>query len=345
MLIEDYGGCPLSQRYYGGRAGRKVGVLIDGEPWILKFPRPGRDLVGKHVPSYTSSPVSEWISSHIYESLGIPAHVTRLGYRDGHVVCACKDFTWPDKRLVEFGMLKTTMSDEQEGFGGSPSDGAALYLADVLATIDQVPLLRDTPGVLDRFWDMFVVDALIKNPDRNNGNWGLLAAPDGSFGIAPVYDCGSSLFSKRTDSLATTRLGSQTAVDEDAFTNNRSCYLIVGEDGKAHHVKPFDYMAQSSDPLLMGAMRRVAERFDAEAIDAVIDEVPREFRGRLLLGDGMRESHKRLIRERFERGVLPLAGDGRNTAVQRQDDVLSAAGAHVRVAGGEAHPSGRSCVH
>lgn len=42
--------------------------------------------------SYTTSPVSEYIGSHVYEIIGIPVHKTMLGIKDKKVVVACKDF-------------------------------------------------------------------------------------------------------------------------------------------------------------------------------------------------------------------------------------------------------------
>lgn len=307
MFIENFDSCPLSGLFYGGRAGKKIGVLIDDEPWILKFPRPGRELVGNHVPSYTSSPVSEWLGSHIYASLGIPAHETMLGWRDGHIVCACKDFTWPDKTLIEFSKLKTTMDDDQPGFASPPSDGSSLYLSDVLSTISQVPWLRDDPAVLERFWRMFVVDALIKNPDRNNGNWGLLRDPAGEFSLAPVYDCGSSLYAKRSASLTSLRMGNETQIEEDAISNTLSCYQVAGEDGRGHRINPFDYMARSSDPDLLDAVRWVVERLDLDAIADLIDSIPYEYKGRVLMPPRTAESHLLLMDRRLEEGLVPVA--------------------------------------
>ena len=48
---------------------------------------------------------------------------------------------------------------------------------------------------IDRFWDMFIVDALIGNFDRHGGNWGFIKK-DNQYRIAPVYDNGSSLYPK-----------------------------------------------------------------------------------------------------------------------------------------------------
>lgn len=87
--IADLRRCEPSGLFYGGRAGQKEGILIDGEPWIAKYPRTTRDLQGKNLPSYTSSPVSEYLGSHIYALLGIPTHETLLGYRGGKTRSRC----------------------------------------------------------------------------------------------------------------------------------------------------------------------------------------------------------------------------------------------------------------
>ena len=120
--IVNLDSCRESGLFYGGRAGQKVGILSDGEPWIAKYPRSTRDLVGNHLPAYTSSPVSEFLGSRIYALLGIDAHEVMLGYRRGKIVCACKDFTHPDKRLFEFKDIKNALSDDEVGdFTSVPS--------------------------------------------------------------------------------------------------------------------------------------------------------------------------------------------------------------------------------
>ena len=55
----------------------------------------------------------------------------------------------------------------------SERQGYGTELSDILQKIDEQNLVnRDS--LLERFWDMFVVDALIGNWDRHNGNWGFL---------------------------------------------------------------------------------------------------------------------------------------------------------------------------
>lgn len=304
--ILDLRKCPKSGLFYGGRAGQKEGILLDDEPWIAKYPRTTRDLKGKHLPSYTSSPVSEYIGSRVYASLGISSQVTKLGYRGGKIVCACKDFTFPNKRLFEFNEIKNSLSDEDEGFSSAPSDGESIYLNDVLAAIETSDLLNDIPGVKERFWDMFVVDAFLKNPDRNNGNWGVLMAAPMDYELAPVYDLGSSLFSKRSASVAEARLDDVEDVEQDAFGTNVSCYRLVLPNGGSEAIHPFTYMASTYNPDLDAAIKRFAAAVDFDAIDDIVDGVPEEAFGVVLMTDAVKRSHKELLRYRFEKGIVPL---------------------------------------
>ncbi len=303
--IADLRDCKESGLFYGGRAGQKEGILIDSEPWIAKYPRTTRDLHGKHLPPYTSSPVSEYLGAHIYASLGIPTHETILGYRSGKIVCACKDFTYPDKRLFEFKEIKNALSDDATGFDSAPSDGESVYLGDVLGAIETSPLLRSVSGVRERFWDMFVVDAFIKNPDRNNGNWGLLMLPNRTYELAPVYDLGSSLFSKRSPSLAAERLEDNENIEQDAFGTNVSCYRLPGDNGKGHAIHPFEYLQTTHNPDLDAAVVRFVEAINLNAINELIDSLPSEAYGHRLMPESMRESHKTLLERRLEEGFMP----------------------------------------
>ena len=41
-------------------------------------------------------------------------------------------------------------------------------------TIQEHPMLNRISGIEEHFRNMFVVDAFIGNPDRNNANWGII---------------------------------------------------------------------------------------------------------------------------------------------------------------------------
>ena len=66
------------------------------------------------------------------------------------------------------------------------------------------------------FWDMFIVDALLGNFDRHNGNWGLLIDEKlKTVEIAPVYDCGSCLYPQLSEE------GMKKVLDSDDEINQR----------------------------------------------------------------------------------------------------------------------------
>ena len=164
MTTIDFTSCPrIPVRAYNGANGKKIAVLFQGEPWILKFPpnvtaRPNEQ-------SYSNSCFSEHLGSSIYRSLGVPCQETVLGtFINGKtkIVCACKDFTRPGVRLYDFCSIKNTVIDSETG-------GTGTELSDILETIERQSFV-DPVVVLERFWQMFVVDALLGNFDRHNGN-------------------------------------------------------------------------------------------------------------------------------------------------------------------------------
>ena len=76
----------------------------------------------------------------------------------------------------------------------SERNGYGTELDDILFSIHEQPAI-DPKELEERFWDMFIVDALIGNWDRHNGNWGVLYdTVRDMVALAPVFDCGSCLY-------------------------------------------------------------------------------------------------------------------------------------------------------
>ena len=185
---------------YGGMAGAKLGITINGQNYLIKFPNNLTDDKDRFGISYSNSPSSEFLGSHIYSMLGIPTHETFLGRRGKHIVVICKDFRRPDERLQEFKEIKTTSEAGVIIDDPHISDGMGTNLNDIIKIIDNHRIFRDMREMVkERFWDMFVVDALISNFDRNNGNWGILKDSKGKRRLAPVYDNGNAFFDKWND--------------------------------------------------------------------------------------------------------------------------------------------------
>lgn len=76
-------------RLFGGSRGSKIGILCNGERYMLKFPaKPTRHAEA----SYTNSCICEYIACHIFESLGIETQKTLLGRYGDKITVACLDF-------------------------------------------------------------------------------------------------------------------------------------------------------------------------------------------------------------------------------------------------------------
>jgi len=247
---------------------------------MIKYPKTTRDYVNPQI-SYTTSPLSEYLGSKIYESLEIPVHETLLGIRNNKVVAACKDFTFVRENnitsksvsLIPFHDIKNSfMSSDLESYSGT---GSETLLNEVLATINGQNELKSIPGVLDRFWDMFVVDAFIGNSDRNNGNWGLLwNTANDTVDLAPVYDNGNAFFNKRSPAQMEKRMSDEVTMKEDAYITPRCVYKYTGLDSEGQKINPFDFIKRGEIDNCNAAVSRFVSTVDMGAIEKIINDIP-----------------------------------------------------------------------
>lgn len=267
----DFTHCPrVAGRAYNGANGKKIAVEYQGETWILKFPPNVHDRPNDQ--SYSNSCISEHLGSTIYRMLGVPAQETLLGtHVNGRtkVVCACKDFTRPGLRLFDFCSIKNTVIDSETG-------GTGTELSDVLTTIEQQDFI-DPVIVLERFWQMFVVDALLGNFDRHNGNWGFLVDErTGQSSLAPVFDCGSCLLPQADDRIMQMCLDNEDEMNARIYSFPGSMLKIGGRkinyhdfihgshpaglDVALHQLLPLintlDFSSQVSDTPYLSALQR-----------------------------------------------------------------------------------------
>lgn len=230
---------------------------------MLKFPPhavKNKDL------SYSNSCFSEYIGCQIYECIGIPVQKTLLGiYKVKSVekiVVACADFTEPGVTLQDFASLKNQMIDsERNGYGTE--------LSDILLTFQEQTAI-DPKALIERFWDMFIVDALIGNWDRHNGNWGFLYnAHTDQMELAPVYDCGSSLYPQADEKIMEAVLGDEKELDFRIYEIPTSAILLNGKK-----VKYFDFISSLLNEDCNCALKRILPRIDMKKIYAIIEETP-----------------------------------------------------------------------
>ena len=99
-------------------------------------------------------------------------------------VVACKDFAAYEYKYQDFASLKNLNIDFKRSCYDTDLDS-------ILSDIEYQNAI-DSRVVSEWFWDMFIVDALICNPNRNNTNWGFLYL---TFQFSLFLITASSLFS------------------------------------------------------------------------------------------------------------------------------------------------------
>lgn len=259
----DFTNCPTRNKTYAGANGSKMCVIYNGEQYMLKFPTlPTKN---KQM-SYTNGCISEYLGCHIFASAGIPVQDTMLGtYTKAgkeKIVVACKDLTAGGLVLQDFASLKNTIIDsERNGYGTE--------LDDIMQTINEQTAVN--PRILkEHFWNVFIIDALIGNWDRHNGNWGFLYNNDtDEVEIAPIFDCGSCLFPQADEKIMQSVLDKQGERDLRIFDIPLSAIKV--DDKK---IKYFDFISSLENDDCNKALKRMTPRIDMKEICTIVDETP-----------------------------------------------------------------------
>lgn len=235
-------------------AEKKIEIIIDGHRYIVKFQKNSE--VG-----LTYNYVSEYLGSHIFQVIGIPVQETFLGTYDGANVVVMKNFLESGDAFVAFnGVGESSLERDKELYQYTYEDITAMLQENMKST--------NVEETIDRFWDMFVVDALIGNFDRHGGNWGFIKR-DNHYRIAPVYDNGSSLYPKlNTDEKIAAVLASEEEIDQRIYKFPTSHIKV-----KNRKSSYFEVISSRQFEACNEAIKRIVPRIDLSRINIIIDEI------------------------------------------------------------------------
>lgn len=248
-------------KYLGSE--KKTTVLLNNELYMLKYPDPVRSKKLKDVLSYKNNQFSEHIGCSIFKSCDFNTQDTVLGdFTDtlgkSKVVVGCKDFTQNGGDLYEFAKLagQTMVDDGKLG----------ATIENVYNIINSSNLIKNKESIINGFWDMFVIDALIANPDRHFGNWGVFEK-NGNVQLAPIYDCGSSLGALLDDNNMTSLLEKPNLFKNQEF-NVTSCYSLDGKKIFYHEI------FKNPPKELRESIKLIVPKISIDKISAIIEGVP-----------------------------------------------------------------------
>ena len=117
---------------------------------------------------------------------------------------------------------------------------------------------------------MFVVDALIGNWDRHNGNWGFLYNQmTDEVKLAPVFDCGSSLYPQADEDLMRSILENKGELHHRVYNIPTSALV---QNGKK--IKYFEFLSSMEYEECKNAIKRIVPRIDMNEISRLVDNTP-----------------------------------------------------------------------
>lgn len=297
LKLIDFDNYGQNQRMYGGTAGRKMGICYKDDNYILKFPGNLKEQQMKNINlSYSNSPVCEYIGSKIYEIIGMDVHETILGTRNGKTVVACKDFLDEGDRLYEFDKIKVTFEPHFLDSNGNETNGVGVDLYEILMTIKEHPILADINDVELYFWKMFVMDAWIGNPDRNNSNWGIIIKADGRKRLAPVYDNGNCFNCKWDDAKMEQVISDARTVQAEAFSGRRCIFELNGKK-----VNPYQMIEKREYATCDEALEKLMPAMHVKLgeIQEMIDDIP-------VISEVQKKFYKVMLQTRLDKVFMPV---------------------------------------
>lgn len=157
----------------------KAWVRWEGRPHLFKSGTSGFANSGLE-------PYSEFLAAQVAERMGLSCVPYELAFWHGRLSSVCPLFTSLALSFVPFSRFcnKNAMRDER-----------------FEPNIEGVLSACSTLGIEERFLDLFLFDAVIRNTDRHLGNFGFIRDSDTGklWGLAPPFDHGMSLLHECMD--------------------------------------------------------------------------------------------------------------------------------------------------
>lgn len=273
----DFTNCKEELNEYSGSEKKKT-LIYNNHKYLVKFPDPVREK--KKNISYINNAFSEYIGSKIFELIGFKTQKVILGtfnYNNKEkIVCACEDFTDDNNELYEFENIALSYNVDKKN---------DTELSDIMSVIEGNSVV-DSKTTSVNFWNMFIVDALIGNTDRHNGNWGFIKnRKNKEITLSPVYDCGSCLNPMLEDD--------QIEVLDNKEIKNLSlnCYSCIKEN--SNKINYMEFIKSCHNKYCNEAVLNIYPKIDIDKINNFISSIE-------CISDVRKTFYKSLINNRYQ---------------------------------------------
>lgn len=305
IRIENFENVKFSGITYGGYSGSKKGIILENNRWFLKYPKSTKSMNVTGL-SYTTSPISEYLGSNIYRMLGFDVHDVKLGFANGKIVVACKDFLNKNETILDYNSIKNDYDEvvekEIEELSSSGKGNYGVDLDEILIVINNNSYFKKVPELKERFWDMFIVDAFINNNDRNNNNWGLILNRDTmNLRVSPVFDNGAAFYSKSSEEKIKVLLDDDFKMKQVIYD---SCVSIFTKDGKI--INPLKFIEKMNNDDCNKALLRVFPKINLEKIKELFDNIPFEYDNLMVFSEHQRKFYYESLRYKYENVFKPI---------------------------------------
>ena len=223
---------------------------------------------------YRQEAYNEVIASMIAERLGISHAHYGLIKEHGEICCYSEDFITPETDLVPAASVYRAFKKRNE-------------VSEYDFYIDSCEKLG-IENIREQMEKMLVLDYLILNTDRHLNNFGLIrnAITLDWVGVAPIYDCGNSLWFNQLvsaidgidDSKVTTPLWKKNPTKNLEFVTDFSWVDLSALDGLEDEIQTLLSDAETIEPMRANALCQAIRH----RIDGLSDLIPSPFHGLIL---------------------------------------------------------------
>lgn len=271
--MNDYSQYSKNERIYTGSE-EKFGITIDQQNFIVKFQKKSETgLLNNHL--------SEHLGSCIFNLIGEEAQITSLGYYQGRPIVLCKDFNTRDAVFTPFnGVGESSLERDKELYSYTYED-----ITHMLMDNSKITLVSE---IIDKFWNMYIIDALIGNFDRHGANWGFIKK-DNVYRMAPIFDNGSSLFPRRNSEELMVEAMTNDAVISDMTYKYPSSQIRIGKRKSSYYDVIFSLEFDACNL----ALKRIYPRINLTKIFKMIDLED-------MLSNLQKKFYRYIIQYRFE---------------------------------------------